>query len=64
MAGIVKHAQRSHKTYSNNSYIYAGFQRNALTKKQRMEANDNKATIIERIQAVFNRIRYRKSGEK
>ena len=64
MAGKVKHAQRSHKTYSDNTYAFVGFRRNALTKKQRLEANDNKATVIERIQAVFNKFRYRKSGEK
>ena len=64
MAGKAKHALRSHKTYSNNTYAFVGFQRNALTKKKRMEANDNKATLIERIQAVFNRIRYRKSEGK
>ena len=64
MAGRAKHSQRSHKTYSNNTYAFIGFQRNALTKKKRMEANDNKATLIERIQAVFNRIRYRKSEGK
>lgn len=64
MAGKAKHAQRSHKTYSDNTYAFVGFQRNAITKKKRMEANDNKATLIERIQALFNRIRYRKSGEK
>lgn len=64
MAGRIKHAQRSHKTYSNNSYIYAGFQRNALTKKQRIEANDNKATLFERVAAAFNPFRYRRTDSK
>lgn len=64
MASRTKHAQRSHKTYSNNSCIYAGFQRNALTKKQRIEANDNKSTLLERVAAAFNRFRYRRAESK
>ncbi len=64
MAGRTKHSQRSHKTYSDNTYAFVGFQRNAITKKQWMEANDNEATLFERIQTTFNRIRYRRAESK
>ena len=64
MAGRLKHAKRSHKTYGKNTGAFIGFQRNALTRQQRINANENKATLFEMIQAVFNGMRYRKNGEK
>lgn len=64
MAGRAKHSKRSHKTYTSNTYAFARFQRNALSKKQRMEANDNKATVIEKITSLFNRLIYRKARSK
>jgi hypothetical protein len=64
MSSRAKHMQRSHKTYSKNTGAFIGFQRNAMTKKQRMEANDNKATIFEKIAAAFNRFKYHRTGSK
>ena len=64
MASRAKHSQRSHKTYSNNTYAFMGFQRKAVTKKQMIEANNNKASILERISMVFNILRFRKTGDK
>lgn len=62
MSSRAKHVERSHKTYGVNTQAFVGFQRNALSKKQRMEANDSKAGIFERLAMAFGRLKYRGAG--
>lgn len=64
MAGRLKHVQRSHKTYGKNTGVFIGFQRTAMKKAEMFKANENRATLFERISSVFNGIRHRKNGEK
>lgn len=63
MSNAAKHIQRSHKTYSNNASVFAGFNRSAMTRAKMIKANENRSTIIENIVRLFNRFRYRKQGK-
>lgn len=64
MSSRAKHIQRSHRSYGVNTQAFIGFQRNAMTKKQMMDANDSKSSIFERLAMAFNRFKYRKTGDK
>lgn len=63
MATAKKHAQRSHKTYRSNEYVFGHF-KPAVSHKQWLKANENRATFFEKISqlSLFNSLR--KLGKK
>ena len=62
MSSKIKHAQRSHKTFSNNHSEFVSFNRKALIKND--YKNMKKESAIEKVKAVLSKVFSRKQQDR